>query len=100
MTKVETISWIFLATAMASEVEPANFDEISMIADGINHAVPTQKELQISVSWLINKNLLLKAESKYSLTQTGQNLYNRCCDNATFVSQIWTNLEKEVENLM
>ena len=37
MTEEETISWIFLSIALASETEPANVQEISNIADGINH---------------------------------------------------------------
>ena len=55
MTEDEIYSWIFLAVGMASEIEPCNINGISMIADGINHAVPTQKELRNSLSWLSTK---------------------------------------------
>ena len=65
MKESKTISWIFLATVMASQVEPANFSDISQIADGINHAVPTHKELQSSIAWLVGNNLLLKQANKY-----------------------------------
>lgn len=71
MTDVRTISWIFLSIAMASEIDPADFTGISMIGDGINHAVPTHKEIQTSVSWLIKKGLVLKHSNKYALTETG-----------------------------
>jgi hypothetical protein len=36
----KTISWIFLSIAVASKIEPAEFRQISMVGDGINHAVP------------------------------------------------------------
>jgi len=58
MTDSQTIAWIFLAIALASQTEPADFDSISTIADGINHAVPTLKELQTSLIWLINNGLV------------------------------------------
>lgn len=100
MKESQTISWIFLATAMASQVEPAKFSDISQIADGINHAVPTQKKLQASVSWLVKNDLLVKNGNKYSLTEAGIRMYEGAHNDSKFVSQIWTNLEKEIENLM
>jgi len=45
MDENTTISWILLSTALASEQQPANFESITQIADGINHAVPTHNEL-------------------------------------------------------
>ena len=48
----QTISWIFLSTVLASQKEPADYSSISSIADGINHSVPTDKEMQSSLSWL------------------------------------------------
>jgi hypothetical protein len=53
MKEEQVISWIFLAIAIASQNEPTDYKSISMVADGINHAVPTQKELKNSITWLI-----------------------------------------------
>ena len=53
MTNEQTISLIFLAVALASQVTPTDFQGISLIADGINHAVPSHREMQSSISWLI-----------------------------------------------
>lgn len=100
MNEPQTISWIFLATAMASQVEPAKFSDITQIADGINHAVPTHKELQSSIGWLVDNNLVLKQANKYTLTDVGQSIYHTFHDNSTFVSQVWSNLEKEIEKFM
>src|SRR5688572_19592633 len=58
MTKNQTTSWIFLATAIASQTEPADFSSISDIADGINHAIPTHKELQSSLNWMARTGLV------------------------------------------
>ncbi len=72
MTEEETISWIFLAVALATQTSPTDFVGISMIADGINHAVPTQKEMQVSISWLTKQGLISKLGNKYSLSETGK----------------------------
>ena len=72
MTDTQTISWIFLSTAIASQTEPADVASISNIADGINHAVPTHKELQTSLTWLIQSGLVVKMGNKYSLTEKGK----------------------------
>ena len=52
MTDKQTISWILLSTVIASQKGPADFASISNIADGINHAIPTHKELQTSLTWM------------------------------------------------
>ena len=72
MTEEKFISWIFLLVAVASQFHPADIRGITMIADGINHAVPTQKELQTSISWLTNKGLILKLAKKYELSKKGK----------------------------
>lgn len=93
MTEQQTISWIFLATALASQTGPADFNSISTIADGINHAVPTQKELQMSLTWLTNRGLVAKIGSKYSLTAKGKSDYNQVSGKSTAFSTIWKKLE-------
>ena len=61
----QTISWILLSTALASAHQPANFESISQIADGINHSVPTHKELQTSLTWLTKYGFVEKSGKKY-----------------------------------
>jgi predicted transcriptional regulator len=77
MTAEQTISWIFLSIAVSSEINPADFIVISMIADGINHAVPNHKELQASISWLMGKGLVLKHSKKYELSEKGKSEFER-----------------------
>jgi len=60
MTNNQTISWIFLATALATNTKPTDMNGISMVADGINHAVPTHKEFLTSIAWLTKQGLIVK----------------------------------------
>lgn len=95
----QTISWILLSTAFASEQQPANFDSISQIADGINHAVPTQKELQTSLAWLTKNGIVEKTGKKYHLTNKGIEIIDKAKSRANnIVMNIWDELTKEIEN--
>ena len=100
MRESQTISWIFLAIAMASQVEPANYNEISIIADGINHSVPTQKMLQSSIKWLTTKRFVSKEGSKYFLTEIGKNVIKISSAKSTFLLDQWKNLENELGGLL
>jgi hypothetical protein len=68
MTRAETYSWILYAVGVTSRVAPASNADISRAADGINHAVPTQKEMQSSISWLQTAGLVRKAKNKIGVT--------------------------------
>lgn len=93
MTEIQTISWIFLATALATSIKPTDINGISSVADGINHAVPTQKELQISISWLTNKELIIKQGRNYELTSKGKLEYETASKNTQILMKIWKNIE-------
>lgn len=93
MTNEQTTSWIFLSTAYASQGGPADFNSISNIADGINHAIPTHKELQTSLSWLAKNGLVIKVGNKYSLTEKGKFEYEESSKNTATVLKIWNNVE-------
>ena len=93
-----TISWIYLALSMASETEPTDFNGISMIADGINHAVPTHKEIQTSISWLSEKGLVSKVGKKYTLTSNGRNDYKAASTGTNTLLKIWDNMEQKIKN--
>ena len=69
-----------------------------MVADGINHAVPTQKELQISIAWLTNKGLILKNGKRYELTNKGKLEYEAVSKNSDKLLAIWKHLEIKLGN--
>jgi hypothetical protein len=92
------IAWIYLSVSIASQTEPADFNGISMIADGINHAVPTHKELQDSTSWLMKKGLIKKVGKKYTLTEKGKQDYSDAQVETKTLLKMWDNLEKKIKN--
>lgn len=98
MKEEQIISWIFLAVALASNNEPSDIKGISIVADGINHAVSTQKELRLSFSWLANHGLIQKLENKYELTQKGKKEYADAKQNTSTLFKIWKNLELRVKD--
>lgn len=98
MTERETISWIFLATALASQQELSDLNGISEIADGINHTVPTEKELITSLTWLTNEKLITKQGRKYTLTTLGMTKYKDATKTTNSLFEIWDNLSKELMN--
>lgn len=87
------ISWIFLSIAMGSEIEPIAFEGISLIADGINHSVPNQKEINSSISYLLKLNLIIKNGKKYSLSEKGKTIYLKSSNKNKTILKIWNNIE-------
>jgi hypothetical protein len=92
MIETRTYAWIMYALAGASQNEPANFAAISQVADGINHAVPTHKELQLSLEWLMGNGLAQKQGSRYLLTEKGYAVMASICAEQKTISQIWSSL--------
>jgi hypothetical protein len=93
MIDIQTKSWIFLATALATNTKPTDINGVSSVADGINHAVPTQKELQSSISWLTTQGLIIKQGKNYELTSTGKLEYETASKNTQTLMKIWKNIE-------
>ncbi len=93
MIVVQTISWIFLATALATSKQPTDVNGISSVADGINHAIPTQKELQTSIAWLIKHGLILKQGKNYELTSKGKIEYDKASKDTKILLSILKNIE-------
>jgi hypothetical protein len=98
MQEERTISWIYLALAMASKTAPTNFHGISMIADGINHAVPTHQELQFALCWLLKNNLVTKNGNKYALTSKGENDYRTASEKTNTLLQTWDSMEEIIKS--
>jgi predicted transcriptional regulator len=94
MTEAATIAWIFYALSLASGAGPANFAAISQIADGINHAVPTHKEMQSSLRWLKDAGLVSKSSRGYVLTPAGAEMIAET--NAKTLMDIWNQLTDKI----
>ena len=81
----------------SSKEEPANLNEISMMADIINHAVPNPDELQSSIRWLIEKNFVTNKNEKYHLTESGLIEFDKSMKKSGRFAR-WDYLENVVKN--
>ncbi|MBF4493752.1 hypothetical protein IR010_14485 [Flavobacterium sp. MR2016-29] len=97
MRNAETISWIVLALAIASQDSPVNFISISQIADGINHSIPNEKEMQSSLTWLNNNKLIVKTGKKYSLTEIGKEIFSETQSETKTLLRMWKRLATKIE---
>ena len=67
MTDAEVYSWILLSISHGGGTRT----EIAQVADGINHAVPTEKEMNASLRWLQDNRLVCMKDSRFTLTESG-----------------------------
>ncbi len=94
MSAKTTNSWIFLAVGMGSSKSAVSLREIISVADGINHAIPTQNELQDAFGWLSKQNLISKEGKKYRLTEKGLILYKEASAKSKLIFGMWDYLKE------
>jgi|GEM_PF-1639545 len=94
MTCAQTYAWIFYAVGLAGQKTPATAVEVEQAADGINHAVPTQREMLESISWCVAHGLVEKEGKFLTLTQIGSTIFNEARLGARTISGVWKLLEK------
>ena len=99
MTLAQTYSWIFYAAGLASQKLPATFADVMVAADGINHAVPTHKEIRSSVSWSMAQGLISKIGKKLILTKEGISLLNDASASSGTAYGVWKYIEKRFSEL-
>ena len=100
MNNTTTISWILLAIAFASQKFPAGKREISEIADGINHAIPTDKELHASIKWLLQYEIIIETNRKFSLSKYGERLIDKAKSEENTIWKTWNNLETHISEIL
>lgn len=89
MTEAETYSWIFYAASAAANSDGVTLRDIEAVADGINHAIPTQKEMATSLSWAESKGLIERAGKKVFLTEVGRTFATRFSEKSGSVMKTW-----------
>ena len=99
MDHATTVSWIFYAVEKATGSGPADHRDISLLADGINHAVPTHKELQSSLTWLSNAGLVSKSSGGYFLTLSGKSLFTESSSKFYTIMKVWASLTLAIERI-
>jgi len=98
MDEPRTYAWIFYAVEMASGREPADYAAISEMADGINHAVPSHRELQASLAWLREAGLVAQYGRRYAVTPLGIALVAQCREGCTTIPQVWRRITEAFES--
>lgn len=93
MNDPQIYAWIFLSVDDA----PCSLQDIIAMADGINHAIPSQKELQTSLGWLKHNGLVRKEGKKYCLTNAGVELRKRM--SAITTMKTWDNTTAELSRI-
>jgi hypothetical protein len=99
MTLAQTYSWIFYAVGLASQALPATFAGIERVADGINHAIPTRKEIRVSLSWAVSQGLVVKEGKRLTLTKEGLTLLTDASAASHTTSGVWKYLETRFAEL-
>ncbi|WP_440471110.1 hypothetical protein [Pseudoxanthomonas sp.] len=84
-----TLAWIFYSIAIASGNTPASRREISVAADAINHAVPTQQELDGALKQLVGRGLVETRGKFHHITPSGRMLFQRAQEGRTTVTAVW-----------
>ena len=97
MQEARTISWILYALEGASSNEGAKCRDISLVADGINHAVPTQKEMSESLKWLCQNNLAVKVGSFYRVTDDGKLFLSSARSTSATIAGVWHALTLQID---
>lgn len=92
MDEARTYAWILYSLAGSSQQALASFAAISKVADGINHAVPTNKEMQASLKWLMENGMAQKQGSGYQLTDNGAAIMESARKGNASISQVWAAL--------
>jgi hypothetical protein len=95
----KTIAWILYSVEMAASKSPASLTDVSVAADAINHAVPTQQELSSSLKWLQAHGLVETHGRFHSLSERGRDLVGLSRANASTVSAVWAHLKEEIQRI-
>jgi hypothetical protein len=93
MTESQIFAWILLSVPE----DTGTLQDIIAMADGINHAIPSQHELQTSLGWLQARGLVRKDGRRFGLTETGSQLLSRLRSSARPMMQTWAVVTAELE---
>ncbi|MDR0480586.1 MAG: winged helix-turn-helix domain-containing protein [Gallionellaceae bacterium] len=95
MTESQTFAWILLSVPDS----PGTLQDIITMADAINHAIPTQHELQTSLGWLQARGLVRKDGRRFCTTDAGAQLLNRLRRPRQTMMKMWDLVAEKLEPL-
>lgn len=101
MTLAQTYAWIFYALGLASAnpKEPADHKAIESLADAINHAIPTQKEMRLSLLWLESQGLIQTENKRFQLSATGNKLLNEASASKKTITGVWKLIQQRFSEM-
>jgi hypothetical protein len=99
MTEAQTYSWIFYAVSTSGAKEGAEIRDIEAAADGINHAIPTSKEMKQALEWAESKGLITKEGKRFLVTADGQNLIAQVSSKRGSLMKTWERYTRLFEEL-
>lgn len=71
------IGWIFLSIGAASRGGDATLDQVIATADGMNHAIVTDREVDTAIGILASLGLVTVDDDMFVLTPQGRALYEK-----------------------
>jgi hypothetical protein len=96
VTNIRIAAWILISIPEGG----GTLREISSVADGINHAVPTPRELQEGLRWLTRSGLVVKQGRQVRLTASGAELLARVSTTSETIIDTWDRATTELERLV
>ena len=95
MTDSETFAWILLSVPERG----GKLQDLIAMADGINHAIPTHRELQTSLGWLKSYGFVVKEGRNFLLTELGTDLLARARSAKQTMMRTWERVTAELDSL-
>lgn len=89
-----TLGWIFYAVAATSRRAPVSRTDISAAADAINHAVPTQQELNGALHRLAALGLVESRGKFHALTPSGLAMIESAHAGRSTMMAVWDELTR------
>lgn len=96
MTDAQTFSWILLSV----HEQGSTRRQISEMADGINHAIPTHHEMETSLRWLQERGFVREDGSRFALTDAGAALISRFRNPTRPIMQTWHAVSEAIQETL
>lgn len=96
MTDAQVYSWILLSVYEHG----CTRRQISELADGINHAVPTHREMEMSLRWLQERGFIREDGSRFALTATGVAFLARFRSPTRPIMQTWHAVADSIQEMI
>ena len=96
MTDAQTFSWILLSV----DEQGSTRRQISEMADAINHAIPTHREMETSLGWLREHGFVREDGSRLALTAAGAALIARFRSPTRPIMQTWHAVSDAIREML